>query len=75
MKDREIRAAPANRGPHIVRTTARYQINKNEDENTSLQAANATEQAGETVWTHGGQIYQTWQHRSKENVQRIISAF
>lgn len=71
MKDREIRAAPANRGPHIVRTTARYQINKNEDENTSLQAANATEQAGETVWTHGGQIYQTWQHRSKENVQRM----
>ena len=69
MRDREIRAAPEKRGPHIVRTTVRYQINKNEDENTGLQAANATAQAGETVWSHGGQIYQTWQHRSKENVQ------
>lgn len=71
MKDREIRAAPEKHSPHIVRTAVRYQINNNEDENTGLQAANAAEQAGETVWTHGGQIYQTWRHRSKENVQRM----
>ena len=70
MKDKEIRAAPEKRSPHIVRTTMRYQINKNEDENTGLQAANATEQAGETVWTHGGQVYQTWQHRSAKNTRK-----
>jgi len=70
MKGREIRAAPEKRGPHIARTTVRYQINNNKDEDVGLQAANAAEQAGETVWAHRGQIYQTWQHRSKGNEQK-----
>lgn len=64
MKGREIRATSA------IHAAVNKRIQENEDDNTELQAINVTEQAGETVWTHGGQIYQTWQHRRAENAQK-----
>ena len=63
--------------PHrrIARPALRNEIHReirdHEEDDLGLQAAHETEQAGETIWRHGGQVYETWQHHQKNKAERM----
>ena len=51
---------------HVIRQTvqdaAHQRIREDEEENTGLQALHESEQATETLWTHGSRAVESWQH-------------